>query len=102
MDYIRQMDKPNIIRPGEVVHFGLHGWATIIEVDPILPGVVSENYAGSRRGVRAVANVVVRTDKGERVAGTDCDIMGWLVPETGAMTIHDARICLPSQAKCAL
>lgn len=92
MDYIRQMDRPNIIRPGEVVHFGMHGWGTIIDVDPILPGVVSQNY----HGARPVARLVVRTDDGNEVAGTDCDICGWLVPETGAMTIHDARICLPA------
>ena len=91
MNYITPMDRPNIIQPGEVVHFGEHGWATILEVDPILPGVVSQNF----KGTRSVARISVLTDDGKELDGTDCDICGWLVPETGAMTIHDARICLP-------
>lgn len=92
MNYITPMDRPNIIRTGEVIHFGQHGWGTIISVAPMMPGVVSQNFGG----INPVARLVVRTDNGKQVAGTDCDIMGWLVPETGAMTVHDARICLPA------
>jgi hypothetical protein len=91
VNYITPTDRPNIIRPGEIVHFGEYGWGTIVDVRPILPGVVSPNYKGSR----PVARIAGVTDDGQEVHGTDCDICGWLVPETGAMTTHDARICLP-------
>jgi hypothetical protein len=100
VNYITPMDRPHIIRPGEVVFFSRRDcggrWATIVAVDPILPGVVSQNFAGRDEVAMPVARIVVHTQDGAELSGTDLDICGWLVPETGAMTIHDARICLPA------
>ena len=101
MNYIAEMDRPNIIRPGQWVYFSdplrlLGGrWCQIVSVDPILPGVVSQNLNGRR----PVANLVVRLEDGEEWVGNDCDITGWPRGD-GRMSIHDARICLPAR-KCA-